>query len=167
MPDIASKMSWLPAIADAWAGIENRPNVITLTHHYYFGGPPSNPEVNIPNLLKPATMAKVQTMADMVTAAADKMHVRVRMTEGNTCDPGGKPGCRMSSRQHSGPQTTRSRLPEIIFRDQSPWRHRVHYRERAGRSHVRRRGSQSAGRDAGRDCDAPPCLLFAHCIFWL
>ena len=63
MPDIASKMSWLPAIADAWAGIENRPNVITLTHHYYFGGPPSNPEVNIPNLLKPATMAKVQTMA--------------------------------------------------------------------------------------------------------
>ncbi len=92
MPDIASNMSWLPEIAGSWAGTENRPDVITLTHHYYFGGPPSNPDVNIPNLLKPATMAKVQGMADTATAAADKMHVRVRMTEGNTCFRGGKPG---------------------------------------------------------------------------
>lgn len=92
MPDIASDMSWLPQIADAWGSVENPPHVTTLTHHYYFGGPPSNPDVNIPNLLKPATMAKVQTMADTATAAARQMGIRARMTEGNTCYRGGKPG---------------------------------------------------------------------------
>ena len=92
MPDIASDMSWLPQIANAWGSITNKPHVTTLTHHYYFGGPPSNPDVNVPNLLKPATMAKVQGMADTAAAAASKMDIRVRMTEGNTCYRGGKPG---------------------------------------------------------------------------
>ena len=92
MPDIANDMSWLPQIAAAWGAVQNRPRVTRLTHHYYFGGPPSNPEVNIPNLLKPATMMKVQGMADTAAAAAAKMGVRVRMTEGNTCYRGGKPG---------------------------------------------------------------------------
>jgi hypothetical protein len=92
MPDIASDMSWLPKIADAWASVESPPHVTTLTHHYYFGGPPSNPDVNILNLLKPATVAKVQGMADTATASARQMGIRVRMTEGNTCYRGGKPG---------------------------------------------------------------------------
>ena len=92
IPDIASEMSWLPEIADAWSTIQNPPHVTTLTHHYYFGGPPSNPEVNVPNLLKPATLAKVQAMADNANTAAKKMGVRMRMTEGNTCYRGGKPG---------------------------------------------------------------------------
>jgi hypothetical protein len=92
MPDVASHVSWLTEIADGWAGIENPPRVVTLTHHYYFGGPATNPEVNIPNLLKPATMAKVQNTADEALAAAAKVGVRVRMTEGNTCYSGGKPG---------------------------------------------------------------------------
>jgi hypothetical protein len=92
MPDIAGNMSWLPQIADMWASIENPPHVTTLTHHYYFGGPATNPNVNIPNLMKPATIERVQKMADIATAAADKMGVRVRMTEGNTCYRGGKPG---------------------------------------------------------------------------
>jgi hypothetical protein len=92
MPDVASKVAWLTEIADMWPSIQNPPHVTTLTHHYYFGGPATNPEVNIPNLLKPATMARVQQTADSATAAADKMHARVRMTEGNTCYRGGKPG---------------------------------------------------------------------------
>jgi hypothetical protein len=92
MPDVASDVAWLTEIADLWPAIENPPHVTTLTHHYYFGGPATNPEVNIPNLLKPATMAKVQKTADIATAAANKMGVRVRMTEGNTCYRGGKPG---------------------------------------------------------------------------
>lgn len=92
MPDVAANVSWLTEIADLWSSIEDPPHVTTLTHHYYFGGPATNPEVNIPNLLKPATMVKVQKTADMATAAADKMGVRVRMTEGNTCYRGGKPG---------------------------------------------------------------------------
>jgi len=90
MPDVDTNTSWLPQIADAWGSIENPPHVTTLSHHYYFGGPPSNPDVNVPNLLKPTP--KVQVMADTATASAKQMGIRVRMTEGNTCYRGGKPG---------------------------------------------------------------------------
>src|SRR5712672_1537350 len=92
MPDVASDAAWLTEIADLWPSIENPPRVTTLSHHYYFGGPATNPEVNIANLLKPATMARVQQTADIATAAGKKMGARVRMTEGNTCYRGGKPG---------------------------------------------------------------------------
>jgi hypothetical protein len=92
MPDVASKVSWLTEIADEWLSTQVPPRVTTLTHHYYFGGPATNPEVNIPNLLKPATMQKVQNTANIASAAASKMGARVRMTEGNTCYRGGKPG---------------------------------------------------------------------------
>ena len=92
MPDVAFKVEWLTEIADLWPSIQNPPSVTTLSHHYYFGGPATNPEVNIQNLLKPATMARVQKTADTATAAASKMGARVRMTEGNTCYRGGKPG---------------------------------------------------------------------------
>ncbi len=92
LPDVASKMQWLTDIAEEWHSIEDPPQVDALTHHYYFGGPATNPAVNIPNLLSPAAMTKVQNMADVALAAAGKMGVRVRMTEGNTCYRGGKPG---------------------------------------------------------------------------
>jgi hypothetical protein len=92
MPDVAGAVSWLTEIADQWPSVQNPPHVTTLTHHYYFGGPATNPEVNIPNLLKPATMQKVENTANVASAAADKIGARVRMTEGNTCYRGGKPG---------------------------------------------------------------------------
>jgi hypothetical protein len=92
MPDVASKVPWLTEIADQWPSVQSPPHVTTLTHHHYFGGPATNPEVNIPNLLKPATMQRVQNTATMTTAAASKIGARVRMTEGNTCYRGGKPG---------------------------------------------------------------------------
>jgi hypothetical protein len=92
MPDVAGAVSWLTEIADQWPPIQAPPRVTTLTHHYYFGGPATNPEVNIPNLLKPATMQKVQNTANIASTAASKMGARVRMTEGNTCYRGGKPG---------------------------------------------------------------------------
>ena len=92
MPDVARAVSWLTEIADQWPSIQAPPRVTTLSHHYYFGGPATNPEVNIPNLLKPATMQKVQNTANIASAAASKMGARVRMTEGNTCYRGGKPG---------------------------------------------------------------------------
>src|SRR5580693_4453314 len=92
MPDVAANVSWLTEIANLWPSIANPPHVTTLTHHYYFGGPATNPDVNIPNLLKPATMQKVQNTANIASAAASKMNARVRMTEGNTCYRGGKPG---------------------------------------------------------------------------
>lgn len=92
MPDVAGNVGWLTQIAEMWLAIQDPPHVTTLTHHYYFGGPATNPNVNIPNLLKAETMARVQKTADTATAAADKMRARVRMTEGNTCYRGGKPG---------------------------------------------------------------------------
>jgi hypothetical protein len=92
MPDVASKVSWLSEIADQWPSIQAPPRLTTLTHHYYFGGPATNPDVNIPNLLKPATMQRVENTANIARAAANKLGARVRMTEGNTCYRGGKPG---------------------------------------------------------------------------
>jgi hypothetical protein len=92
MPDVASKVSWLTEIARQWPSIQAPPRVATLTHHYYFGGPATDPDVNISNLLKPATMQKVQNTANIASVAASKMGARVRMTEGNTCYRGGKPG---------------------------------------------------------------------------
>jgi hypothetical protein len=92
MPDVAANVGWLTQIAEMWPSIQDPPHATALSHHYYFGGPATNPEVSIPNLLKPATMARVQKTADTATAAANKMGVRVRMTEGNTCYRGGKPG---------------------------------------------------------------------------
>jgi len=92
MPDVAGAVSWLTEIADQWLSIQAAPHVTTLTHHYYFGGPATNPEVNIPNLLKPATMQNVQNTANTARVAASKMGAGIRMTEGNTCFRGGKPG---------------------------------------------------------------------------
>src|ERR1700758_700227 len=92
MPDVASNVSWLTEIADQWPSIQAPPHITTLTHHYYFGGPATNPDVNIPNLLKPTTMQKVQNTANIASGAASKMGARVRMAEGNTCYRGGKPG---------------------------------------------------------------------------
>ncbi len=91
LPDVAGNVGWLTDIAQMWPSVQDPPHVTTLTHHYYFGGPATNPAVSIPNLLKPATMERVQKMADTATAAAAEIGVRVRMTEGNTCYRGGKP----------------------------------------------------------------------------
>jgi hypothetical protein len=92
MPDIASHMDWLTEIAEFWPTVENLPKVVRLSHHYYFGGPATNPKVNLPNLLSQQTAAKVQDMANVAKAAARKIGVPLGMTEGNTCYRGGKPG---------------------------------------------------------------------------
>lgn len=90
MPDVASDVSWLPKIADQWQSLAERPNVITLSHHYYWGGPPASPKVNIERLLQPAPA--VAKKAALAREAATKMGVPFRMTEGNTVYQGGKPG---------------------------------------------------------------------------
>lgn len=92
MPDIASRLDWLTEIAELWPTIQNPPRVVRLSHHYYFGGPATNPRVNIPNLLSAESAATVQGMADIARTAAGKIGVPLCMTEGNTCYRGGKPG---------------------------------------------------------------------------
>ena len=90
MPDVASDVSWLPKIADRWPSIKERPNVTTLSHHYYWGGPPANPNVNIERLLRPSPA--VAQKATLAREAATRMGLPFRMTEGNTVYQGGKPG---------------------------------------------------------------------------
>ena len=90
MPDVASDVTWLPKIAELWEHVEDKANVVTLSHHYYFGGPPASPDVNIERLLR--SDPKVEQYANITKPAADKMGVGLRMTEGNTCYQGGKPG---------------------------------------------------------------------------
>ena len=92
MPDVAADISWLTEIGAVWDSIADKPHVTTMSHHYYFDGPATNPNVNIPNLLSPAAMVRVQKEADTANAAARNLGARVRMTEGNTCYRGGKPG---------------------------------------------------------------------------
>ncbi len=73
-----------------------RPDVVALTHHYYIGGPPSNPQMTIDFILAPKP--RVAQLAHDIRAAAARLSagehktVPYRMTEGNTCYRGGKPG---------------------------------------------------------------------------
>jgi len=90
MPDVATRTAWFPTIADKLAAIANCPQIAALTHHYYFTGPPSNPNATLDNLLKPNP--RVEHDAELVHAAAQKLKTGYRMTEGNSCYRGGKPG---------------------------------------------------------------------------
>ena len=87
---IAERLSALPAGTGTAAGKGTRPAIAAVTHHYYFGGPPSNPAINIPRLLRPDP--KVASVAATTRAAAQTLGVPYRMSEGNTCYQGGKPG---------------------------------------------------------------------------
>ena len=92
MPDVASDVSWLQKISERWPSIPDKPNVICLSHHYYWSGPPSNPQANIANLLKPDP--RVAAHGHLAEAAAEHMGpgIEWRMTEGNTIYRGGKDG---------------------------------------------------------------------------
>jgi hypothetical protein len=96
LPDTAGNPTWYATVVTRLLALANRPDVAALTHHYYFSGPPSNPDVNIPHLLKPDP--RVLKLASDIHAAAARLStgehhiVPYRMTEGNTCFRGGKPG---------------------------------------------------------------------------
>jgi hypothetical protein len=90
MPDIADDPSWFAPIAERLAALADAPRIAAVTHHYYFSGPPSNPKANTDDLLKPDP--RVQHDAELARAAAAKLHTVCRLTEGNTCFRGGKPG---------------------------------------------------------------------------
>ncbi len=92
LPDTAGNPHWSTVIADRWSALpaEARPNIAALTHHYYFTGPPSNPNAVLEKLLK--TNPHVSEVAATTRAAAEKIGTKYRMTEGNSCYKGGKPG---------------------------------------------------------------------------
>jgi hypothetical protein len=90
MPDIASNAQWFTTIAERLANDPIRSHIACMSHHYYIGGPPSNPDMTIAHILQPDP--RVSTLAEMVSATAAKLQTKWRMTEGNTCYRGGKPG---------------------------------------------------------------------------
>jgi hypothetical protein len=90
MPDIANNAEWFRTIGTSLASNPIRSHIACLSHHYYIGGPPSNPDMTIQRILSPNPA--VTRDAALVSTAAHQLHTRYRMTEGNTCYRGGKPG---------------------------------------------------------------------------
>ncbi|HXB62205.1 MAG TPA: hypothetical protein VNU94_05065 [Acidobacteriaceae bacterium] len=92
-PDIAGNLDWLTAFAANIAKTDNPPKIAAITHHHYVGGPPNSPDMTIPRILAgPAADPAVDKAIAVGTAAAAQLHTALRMTEGNTCYSGGKPG---------------------------------------------------------------------------
>jgi hypothetical protein len=102
LPDTSGNPEWSARIVERLSAMPEgtakgtRPHIAAITHHYYFGGPPSNPDVNINRLLR--VDPRVRNVAATTREAAEKLsaaanhEVRYRMSEGNTCYRGGKPG---------------------------------------------------------------------------
>ena len=92
LPDTAGDATWTGVITQRLLAMPagTAPHVAAISHHYYFGGPPANPQINISRLLRPDP--KVASVAAITETAAKKLSVSYRMTEGNTCYQGGKPG---------------------------------------------------------------------------
>ncbi|MFP5231094.1 MAG: hypothetical protein ACLGQX_00550 [Acidobacteriota bacterium] len=96
LPDTGGNPGWYAAVVNRLLSLSDPPQVAALTHHYYIGGPPSNPAMNIDFILAPnprvAELAKDIAAAAARLSSAKNAAVPYRMTEGNTCYRGGKPG---------------------------------------------------------------------------
>jgi hypothetical protein len=96
LPDTAGSPEWYAAIVTRLLTLSAPPDIAALTHHYYIGGPPSSPEMTIDFILSPNP--RVPQLAHDIRAAAARLsagehkNIPYRMTEGNTCYRGGKPG---------------------------------------------------------------------------
>jgi len=98
LPDTAGKPEWYVAVVTRLLALApaDRPDIGALTHHYYFTSPPDNPKATIANLLQPDP--HVDKLAQDIHAASTSLSsaqprpVPYRMTEGNSCYRGGKPG---------------------------------------------------------------------------
>lgn len=90
LPDMAAKPDWFAAVVEGLRDNPLRSHIAMLTYHYYQDGPATNPNMNIPNLLHSNT--GVIEDIDVVRGAAENLRTSWRMTEGNTCWSGGKPG---------------------------------------------------------------------------
>ena len=96
LPDTAGNPEWYAVVVDRLIALSDPPDIGALTHHYYIGGPPSNPKVNTQAILQ--ADPHVNRLAEDISSAAHKLgqaehrNVPYRMTEGNTCYRGGKPG---------------------------------------------------------------------------
>jgi hypothetical protein len=84
-PDIAKEYSWVTAMA------EKKPDIEFLSGHYYAEGPPANPKMTLEYLLHRGNDPATEEIG-IVQAATKMLGKPFRMTEGNSCFHGGKPG---------------------------------------------------------------------------
>jgi hypothetical protein len=88
-PDVGSNAQWVVRFAqEAPKLFPGR--IVAATGHYYAEGPPDNPSVTVARLL--ATDPRVDRDLAAIAAATDAAGIEYRMTEGNSCYRGGKPG---------------------------------------------------------------------------
>lgn len=90
-PDISNKLTYLTAFAEQKPMPED---VVLLTSHYYAMGPARNPAATLDNLLSPDPKLTTLKRADLhvIAEAQQAAGLPYRMSEGNSCWDGGKPG---------------------------------------------------------------------------
>ena len=88
-PDIGSNAQWVTRFTrEAPQQLPGR--IVSCTGHYYVMGPPDNPSVTAKRLLAPDR--NVDREIPSIIRVAEENHLDYRMTEGNSCYRGGKPG---------------------------------------------------------------------------
>ena len=88
-PDVGASSNWVTRFGEEVPG-KVRERLTALTGHYYAEGPPNDPRVTTQRLL--AGNPKIAGEMERIEAVA-RAHGQVyRMTEGNSCYRGGKPG---------------------------------------------------------------------------
>jgi len=88
-PDVGSNPAWVVRfVEEAPKLLPGR--IVACTGHYYAEGPPDDPRVTVARLLSPDP--RVDTSMTAIMQAADRAGLHYRMTEGNSCYRGGKPG---------------------------------------------------------------------------
>ena len=88
-PDVGSSSNWIPQFIRG-ASEKLGSHLATVTGHYYAEGPPDDPKVTTARLL--ATNPTIAKRTKSIVDAAAKDKLVYRMTEGNSCYRGGKPG---------------------------------------------------------------------------
>ena len=88
-PDVGASSDWITQFIPA-ASKNLGDRLVAVTGHYYASGPPDNPKVTIENLLK--TNPEIGQKAKEISDLAFGNNIYYRMTEGNSCYRGGKPG---------------------------------------------------------------------------
>lgn len=84
-PDIAKEYDWVTKTA------AKHPDITFLSGHYYAEGPPRDPKMTIEYLLHRGRDPGTEEIG-IVTKATQALGRPFRMTEGNSCFHGGKPG---------------------------------------------------------------------------
>jgi hypothetical protein len=88
-PDVGSNVQWVIQFArEASQQLPGR--IAACTSHYYVMGPPDNPSVTAARLLAPER--RVDQEVPRIIRVAKETRLAYRMTEGNSCYRGGKPG---------------------------------------------------------------------------